>query len=265
MWENRLSWRKGWTDQTMRFEDGHDMTTEDLEAARERAGGEPRDAVLTADTPAPPPEEPRERADAETTTGDVGTEAETPWEQTGAEALDDRGRDEVSFLRWLGELVVLVGVAFLMAAAIKTWVVQPFYVPSGSMETTIEINDRVLVNKFIYRFRPVQPGDIVVFDNPQKGPELIKRVIAVEGQTVDIRGGIVYVDGVAREEPYIQPQNRDAYTLPRPLRLPKGTFWAMGDNRANSGDSRVFGPQSLDAIDGKAFFTYWPVDRVATL
>ncbi len=174
--------------------------------------------------------------------------------------------DEQPFWRMLVEFVVLVGAAFLLAMAIKQWVVQPFYIPSGSMETTLDIGDRVLVNKFVYQFDHPKYGDVVVFVSPEdKQQDLIKRVIAVGGQTVQVKDGYVYVDGKKLDEPYVQQGNRDAYTMPAPVTVPKGFVWVMGDNRANSSDSRVIGPQPLSKILGQAFVIYWPLNRLNSL
>ena len=178
----------------------------------------------------------------------------------------DRKSEVLSFVRWIVEFVLLVGAAFLLATAIKTWVVQPFYIPSGSMEPTLAIGDRVLVNKFIYRFDAPKRGDVVVFESPE-GPktDLIKRVIAVGGQTVQVKDGYVYVDGVKLDEPYVAQDRRDNYSSPTPTKVPRGYVWVMGDNRGNSSDSRVIGPQPLSAILGEAFSIYWPVQRMSGL
>jgi signal peptidase I len=177
-----------------------------------------------------------------------------------------RSEEVSSFIRWVVEFVVLVVAAFLLATGIKTWVVQPFYIPSGSMEPTLAIGDRVLVNKFIYRFTSPKRGDVVVFESPE-GPktDLIKRVIATGGQTVQIKDGYVSVDGTKLDEPYVAKDRRDNYTSPTPTKVPQGYVWVMGDNRGNSADSRVIGPQPLSAILGQAFTIYWPIQRFGGL
>ncbi len=192
-------------------------------------------------------------------------ESEAP--DAGEQHDDTTGRENWSLARWLGETVLLLGLAFLLATGIKTFVVQPFVIPTGSMQPTVEINDRVFYNKFIYRFEDPESGDIVVFDNPDDpgGTPLTKRVIAVGGQTVEILDGYVYVDGVQIDEPYIDPARRDDRTLGGPIEIPEGYVWLMGDNRAHSGDSRIFGPQPADNVQGKAFVIYWPLDRLGTL
>lgn len=167
-----------------------------------------------------------------------------------------------STLRWLIETALLVALAFVLAQGIKSFVVQPFVIPSGSMLPTIQLGDRVIAEKLTYRFsHPPKPGEIVVFANPQGYPPiLIKRVVALGGQTVDLKDGRVYVDGTLVDEPYThgqptQPLN-PAYTYP--FEVPDGSVWLMGDNRTNSGDSREIGPVALSAIKGRAMWTYWP-------
>ncbi|MBA4370312.1 MAG: signal peptidase I [Coriobacteriaceae bacterium] len=172
----------------------------------------------------------------------------------------------MSFWRWLGELVVLVAAAWLLAAGIKTYVVQPFVIPSGSMVPTLEISDRVLVSKFLYRFREPSPGDIVVFLEPGGGTrDYIKRVVAVEGQTVDIDSGALLVDGEAVSEPYAQGQKTDDGDVRMPYEVPEGQVFLMGDNRANSRDSRWFGAQPVTSVLGRAFAIYWPPSRLSVL
>jgi signal peptidase I len=173
---------------------------------------------------------------------------------------------EESFLRWIGETILLVGLAFVLALGIKTFVVQPFLIPSGSMEPTLQIGDRVLVNKFIYRFTQPKQGDVVVFISPDdKATDFIKRVIAVGGQTVDISDGLVSVDGKRLSEPYVNRQVVDHYNLDKAVKIPQGQVWLMGDNRTNSRDSRFFGPRPANELLGEAFVIYWPLGRIGTL
>lgn len=164
--------------------------------------------------------------------------------------------------RQLIELALTLGAAVVIAWAVRTWVVQPFVVPSGSMLPTIQLNDHVLANKFIYRFEEPKPGDVIVFDDPTgEVPILIKRVIAVGGQTLDLKDGKVVVDGKTLVEPYThglpsEPLMGSAIRFP--VKIPIGSVWVMGDNRTNSGDSRYFGPVAVSAVVGHAFWTYWP-------
>jgi len=175
--------------------------------------------------------------------------------------------EKTNTLRWLLETAAMVALAFLLAQGIKTYILQPFVVPTGSMETTIMTGDRVLSEKISLYFGDPQQGDIVVFDDPQgRHPQLIKRIVATEGQTVDIQDGKVLVDGQVLPEPYLDPGIiTNPGTEPLPLTVPENQVWLMGDNRPNSGDSRFLGPQPLDAINARAFATYWPLDRIGML
>lgn len=169
-------------------------------------------------------------------------------------------------LRWILETIGLLLAAFLLAQVVRTYVVQPFVIPTGSMEPTIAIEDRVLVNKFILRFRSPERGDVVVFeDTSGETPALIKRVIAVAGQTVDLSDGRVVVDGVPLDEPYTYGKASEPGAVALPVTVPEGQVWLMGDNRPNSKDSRWIGPQPIDIIEGVAFATYWPPDRIGGL
>lgn len=174
---------------------------------------------------------------------------------------------EQSVGRWLLETAFLVLAAFVLAQGIKAFVVQPFVVPTGSMRPTIMENDRVLAEKITYRFvRKPQAGDVVVFDDPLgQHPQLIKRVIAVAGQTVDVKDGKVVVDGVPLNEPYTHGKTTTPGTVALPITIPEGSVWLMGDNRPNSGDSRFFGPRPVTTVRGKAFWTYWPPSRFGAL
>lgn len=178
-------------------------------------------------------------------------------------------RAETSMVRWLIETALLVLLAFALAQGIKTFLVQPFVIPTGSMIPTIEIGNRVLAEKLTFRFsRPPRYNDIVVFGDPKgQHPALIKRTIAVGGQTVDLQDGFVYVDGVKLDEPYTHGQRSDPLdsSITYPFRVPEGHIWVMGDNRTNSGDSRYFGPIALSAVQGHAVWTYWPPQAIGKL
>ncbi len=182
------------------------------------------------------------------------------------------------------ELPVLILVALVVAVVIKTFFVQAFYIPSGSMEDTLLIGDRVMVNKLAYRFGEPNRGDVVVFDSPfsaerrsesipaavlrnvgealglsSPASEFIKRIIAVPGDTLEIRDNEVLVNGARLEEPYRHPTTR-MRDLPERV-IPEGTVWVMGDNRNNSSDSRTFEEIPIDEIVGRAFFKVWPPGR----
>jgi signal peptidase I len=179
--------------------------------------------------------------------------------------------EETSIVRWLIETALLVLLAFALAQGIKAFVAQPFIIPTGSMQPTIELRNYVLAEKLSYRFtRKPQYKDIVVFKNPTRDPSapiLIKRLIAVGGQTVDLKDGTVYVDGKPLDEPYTYgkpslPLNPE---VQYPFTVPAGYYWMMGDNRTNSGDSREFGPVPASDIIGHAVWTYWPVAKFGSL
>jgi signal peptidase I len=183
---------------------------------------------------------------------------------------------EVSTLRWLVETALLVLLAFALAQGIKTYLVQAFVIPSGSMIPTIQEGDRVFAEKITYRFvRGPSAGDVVVFDNPQYNPAdpsmappiLIKRVIAVAGQTVDLKDGRVLVDGKVLDEPYTHGKPSDPLdpAIVYPLELAPGMMWVMGDNRTNSGDSRAIGPVAVKAAIGRAVWKYWPLTAFGAL
>jgi len=185
---------------------------------------------------------------------------------TEVEAVAEPAERTPSFIRWLAELVLMVVLAFALASGIRTYVIQPYVIPTGSMIPTIEIGERVLANKFIYRFSDPQPGDVVVFDDPTETvPTLIKRVIAVGGQTVDIREQSVFVDGVKLEESYTFGKPTEPGDVMLPITIPEGEVWLMGDNRTNSHDARWFGPQPVTILRGRAFLRYWPLNRISGL
>src|SRR5690606_23218570 len=154
------------------------------------------------------------------------------------------------------EWVAVIGCGVLIALAAQTFLVQAFWIPSPSMAPTLEVGDRVLVNKLAYRAHEVRRGDLVVFERPPNASngqedeikDLIKRVIAVEGDTIEAYEGEVYVNGERIEEPYLA-EGTVTENLPRQV-VPEGKVFVMGDNRSNSEDSRVFGAIDEDTIIG---------------
>ena len=179
--------------------------------------------------------------------------------------------EETSLVRWLVETALMVLLAFILAQGIKAFVAQPFIIPTGSMQPTIGLKNYVLAEKLTYRFSQ-SPAykDIVVFDNPTHDPNaaiLIKRLVAVGGQTVDLKNGRVYIDGNELDEPYTngKPTFPLNPSIQYPFKIPEDSYWMMGDNRTNSGDSREFGPVTRDAIIGHAVWTYWPVSKFGKL
>jgi signal peptidase I len=152
--------------------------------------------------------------------------------------------------------------------AVRVFAFQGYLIPSGSMEETLMIGDRVIAEKVSYYFRDVEPGDIVIFEDPNiPGRILVKRCVAVGGQTVDLRDGQLFVDGVAQNEPYTLgkqsvPLARTSVDISYPYFVPEGTIWVMGDNRTNSQDARYFGPINLTSVYGRALMIYWPLEHV---
>ena len=176
--------------------------------------------------------------------------------------------------------IVTIAGAILIVLAIKAWVVNPYRIPSSSMEPTLHcakpgqgceasLSDRVLANRFIYHFRSPHRGEIVVFKTPQlaklrcgAGGTFVKRIIALPGETWEERNGYVYINGRKLTEPYVKPDRRQFETKP-PMRIPKGDYFMMGDNRAQSCDSRVWGPVPRGNLIGPIFATYWPPNRIS--
>jgi signal peptidase I len=175
--------------------------------------------------------------------------------------------------------ILTIGGAILIVLALKAWVVNPYRIPSSSMEPTLHcarpaagcearFSDRVLANRFIYHFRNPKRGEIIVFNTPPAaklrcgaGGTFVKRLIGLPGETVSERDGIVYINGQQLVEPYIQPDRRD-HEPPRSWHVPKGDYFFMGDNRAESCDSRVWGPVPRKNLIGEVFFVYWPPNRI---
>jgi signal peptidase I len=164
------------------------------------------------------------------------------------------------------EFVVILLISFaLVFGFVRPFVVEAFYIPSQSMVPTLKVQDRVLVNKFIYRFSEPERRDIVVFQSVEGGGEdLIKRVVGLPGDEIAVRGGRLFVNGEPQTEPYVNKKFPDRSTF-APTRVPKGHYFMMGDNRANSRDSRFFGPVPEKNIEGEAFLRFWPLDRIGSL
>ena len=134
------------------------------------------------------------------------------------------------------------------------------------MVPTLRVGDRVFVNKFVYRFWEPEKGDIVVFRSVEGDQEdLIKRVVALPGDKVAVRKGVLRVNGVTQNEPFTNKGFPDDGSFFGPTRVSEGTVFVMGDNRANSRDSRFFGPVPVENIEGEAFASFWPPSRVGIL
>jgi signal peptidase I len=192
------------------------------------------------------------------------------------------------------ELIVIVLVAIGLALAIQAFIVKPYRIPSGSMEPTLKVGQRVLVNRIGMSFKEPHVGEIVVFHPPKDaeqqvcGPaphmvtpggaacdapepqeasvNFIKRIVAGPGDTLYIKEGHAYVNGKRESDPYINPCGGGSEcNFPTPIKIPAGHWFMMGDNRGESDDSRFWGPIPTGWIIGGAFATYWPPDRVGIL
>jgi signal peptidase I len=165
----------------------------------------------------------------------------------------------------LAEYLVIAIVAFVLVFGfIRPFVVKSFWIPSESMVPTLEVGDRLFVNRFVYRFNEPARGDIVVFDSPESEDELIKRVVAVPGDRVRVANGVLKLNGEFQEEPYVRPQFPDG-SVYGPTKVPEGEVFVMGDNRGNSRDSRFIGTIPIESIQGEAFFRFWPPSRIGIL
>lgn len=196
--------------------------------------------------------------------------AEPPDVEPGGGPATRRERREVQTAahrrRAALEWVVLVGAALVIALLVKTFLFQAFFIPSESMVPTLQVGDRVLVNKLSDDFGGVHRGDVVVFEAPPAArsgdiADLVKRVIGLPGDTVEARDdGAVYVNGRRLDEPYL-PSGTVTTNLP-PTKVPAGHIFVMGDNRGASRDSRYFGPVKESTIVGRVFVKIWPPTSV---
>jgi signal peptidase I len=196
-------------------------------------------------------------------------------------------------------VAVIVALALALALGIQAWIVKPYKIPSESMEPTLDVGQRVLVNRFLYHLKDPQVGDIVVFHPPKgadgEGPQcgvqvggqepsdtgmpcpqpteaessqnFIKRIVAGPGDRLSVKEGHPVVNGVEKkDEPYINPCGGGGIcNLSKTITIPPDMYFMMGDNRGASDDSRFWGPVPRDWIIGEAFATYWPPNRVGTL
>ena len=162
---------------------------------------------------------------------------------------------------WIVSIIAAIAVAMF----IRTFIVELYVVDGPSMRPTLQHEERLVVNKFIYYFRNPQKGEVVIFRYPRDpSRDFIKRVIATAGDTVEIKEGRVYVNDQLLMEDYILEKTRTEYPK---VTIPEGTIFVMGDNRNNSEDSRFsdVGFVPLDLVKGKAVFIFWPIDELKTL
>ena len=187
-----------------------------------------------------------------------------PAEEKPAEAGPRRRR---RLRRALVETGVIIAVAVLLAGLVRTFAFQTFWIPSASMVPTLGVYDRILVQKAFFSWRDVREGEIVVFSHPPldncpgpEGGDLVKRVIALPGQTIYSSGNSIYVNGRLLAEPYLphsDPLGPPIASSQHPYRVPPGEFYVLGDNRADSCDSRYWGPLKGSSIIGKVVLTFW--------
>lgn len=162
---------------------------------------------------------------------------------------------------WSRDLLIAIGLALV----IIVFLYQPVKVEGTSMAPLLSDQERIFINKFVYRFEPIQRGDVVVFWYPlDHSKSFIKRVVGLPGESVEIRQGALYVNGKNVPEPYVPAQYEDLSDF-GPVRVPRDSFFVLGDHRISSNDSRVFGPVSSHYIYGRAVFAYWPVDHFGSL
>jgi signal peptidase I len=162
------------------------------------------------------------------------------------------------------EWVLLIGGALVLALVLRTFLVQSFYIPSDSMDPTLKVHDRVLVNKLSYKLHDVHRGDIVVFSKPPNEvsdiKDLVKRVIGLPNETVEGHDNHIFINGKQLDEKYLPAGTRTSTF--DPVKVPSGRVWVMGDNRTRSEDSRVFGPIRESSIVGRVFVRMWPPNRL---
>lgn len=202
---------------------------------------------------------------------------------SGSESGEPDGRGDDSVSSFLKELPILIIIALTLAFLLRTFVIQVFFIPSGSMEPTLQVHDRMVVEKVTYRFRDVARGDVIVFEGedggfapqssgvqrvirgvgqfvgviPADARDFVKRVIGLPGDEIVIEDGIVSVNGVQLDEPYA-----DLDTYDGTHRVPEGSLFVMGDNRRNSSDSRYsLGFIDTDDVVGRAVLRIWPLDE----
>ncbi len=164
-------------------------------------------------------------------------------------------------LRWLRDILISAGVSVF----IIVFVYQPVKVEGTSMMPGLDDQERIFINKFIYRWEPIERGDVVVFRYPQDPTKsYIKRVVGVAGDRIRIDEGRVYVNGEQLYEPYVRPSNRDDRSFPETT-VPADSFFVLGDHRNMSSDSRDFGAIPQQSVYGKAVFVYYPFDKLGKL
>ena len=162
------------------------------------------------------------------------------------------------------DLVESLVVALIFALIIRHYIIQTSFVPTGSMIPTLKINDRLFVNRYIYRFNSPKRGDIVVFNSPHNdNKDYVKRCIAIPGDSIKITDGIVYINNARLLLPGVRIL-ADRFNMPEQV-VPEKSYFMLGDNRGNSEDSRYWGFVHETDLQGKAIFTFWPLSRMRVL
>ncbi len=181
-----------------------------------------------------------------------------PEKKPDTKKISDTNYKEILY-DW-GKTIVL---SILIAMFVRMTIVGAYYVPTGSMKPTIGIGDRLLGCKFLYWFSEPDAGDIVVFEPPEEAhtsvSRFVKRIVAVEGDRVEVRNGVLYVNGEPREEPYIA--SRPRYRI-APLTVPDGQLFVLGDNRNNSADGHIWGFLPRENVEAKIVFRFWPITHL---
>lgn len=167
---------------------------------------------------------------------------------------------------WLFDSIETVLVALILALFIRAFIVAVFWIPSSSMEPTLDIQDRIIVNKFIYKLRPLKRNEIIVFyypgDSGPKKREFIKRVVGLPKDKVEVKSGVVFLNNKPYSEFHMMLRDEDNFG---PIVVPENEYFVMGDNRANSADSRFWGTLPHAYVVGPAFWKIWPIWRFGPL
>jgi len=166
-----------------------------------------------------------------------------------------------NLFEWLG----IIAFAFILLLIIRIFLLDTRIVPTGSMLPTIQLQDRLIVDKLLFKFSKIERGDIVVFRAPPASGEkddLVKRVIGLPGEEIEVKDGKVLVNGDALEENYLQERPNYQY---KPVQVPPDSYFVLGDNRRSSNDSHVWGFVPQEDIKGKVWIRYWPLNSFGTL
>jgi len=167
---------------------------------------------------------------------------------------------------WLFDWGETIVVALILALIIRAFFLQVFWIPSGSMEPTLDVGDRIVVNKVVYNFRPPKRFEVVVFravaSMGEAKKDLIKRVVGLPGETFEVRNGIIHINGRPVEEKHTMNQDFANFA---PVAIPEDSYFVMGDNRPASADSRYWGFLPKKNIIGKAFLRIWPLTKFGSI